>query len=127
VGVHYRQALAARWRAALIGLTLAVILVFGINSTRIMHSNIAHPPEWDFLGFWIGGRLAVQGLNFYEPENYEQVAQHLSLSDEFAQEITEVGFWYPPPSMLLFVPLVLQRDFSSKCGILSSSIDGGQV
>lgn len=51
--------------------------------------------------------MAVQGQNFYDPENYhhEIDVKNLSTSDEFHTEIVDVAFWYPPQSILLFLPL----------------------
>lgn len=105
LGFHYRQRLSARQRAVLLGLMLGVILIWSLQLGRIMSSNIAHLPEWDFLGFWLNGRVAAQGLNFYEPGHAQQLAQPFHPSADFTREILNVGFWYPPPTIFLFVPL----------------------
>jgi len=105
LGFHYYQKLSVRQRTALLGLILAVIILSDLNIAQIMKSNIAHPPEWDFLGFWLHGKVAAQGLNFYEPIYAQQLAQPFNPTWEFTHEILDVGFWYPPPTIFLFVPL----------------------
>jgi hypothetical protein len=105
LGFHHRRQLAAIWKAAWVGLTLAVILISSVNGLRVMRANIAQQPEWDFLAFWMYGQVAGQGLNFYEPQSYQELARPFSLSEEFTDEILSTGFWYPPPTMLLFLPL----------------------
>jgi hypothetical protein len=105
IGYHCYPKLNGRTRAALLGLVMAVIAVSVRRLLGIMHSNVAHPPEWDFLGFWLNGKVAVQGLNFYETAHAHQLAQPFHPSPEFVREILDVGFWYPPPSIFLFAPL----------------------
>jgi hypothetical protein len=70
-----------------------------------IHSNIIDTNEWDFLTFWLDGRVASRGLNFYDPQHYHQLAESIRTSGEFLQEILNVGFRYPPPTMFLFLPL----------------------
>jgi hypothetical protein len=104
-GFHYRGSLGNNWRNVLVGLVLAVLVVVGLQGLKIMRGNIIQPPEWDFLVFWLDGHVAAHGLNFYDPLNYQQLAKPLNLSREFTQEIVDVGFKYPPMTMLLFLPL----------------------
>jgi hypothetical protein len=104
-GFHYHTSLPNNWRNVLVGLLLAVLMVLGIQNLKIMRNNIIQPPEWDFLVFWLDGQVAAHGLNFYDPLNYQQLAKPLKLSHEFTQEIVDVGFKYPPMTMLLFLPL----------------------
>jgi len=61
--------------------------------------------EWDFSAFWIWGRAAAQGLNFYDPSSLHQIILPFSPSQSFIHEIINVGFWYPPQSILFFLPL----------------------
>ncbi len=107
LGFHYREVLTAPWRSVLVGLTLAVLLVFGLNAARLMRWNVMHPPEWDFVIFWLDGQVAAQGLNFYEPQFYQNVTLTFTPTNEFVAEVLEVGFRYPPPTMFLFLPLSL--------------------
>jgi hypothetical protein len=105
LGYHYRQRLTASRRALLVGLMLGIIFFTSVDGFRVVRSNSSHPPEWDFSVFWLSGRVAAQGMNFYEPEHYQEAARPLHPSKEFTEEILSVGFWYPPPSIFLFVPL----------------------
>src|SRR3954467_7960490 len=86
-GFHYRAWLRNSWRSIWIGLLLAVLVAFGLQGLKIIYSNILHPPEWDFVVFWLDGRVAAHGLNFYDPHSYQQMATALSHSEDFTQEI----------------------------------------
>lgn len=61
---------------------------------------------WDFTSFYLWAKVAVQGYNFYLPENSQIVFNTLSLPSEDFQEfiegIVKVGFLYPPPTMFYF-------------------------
>ena len=102
LGFHYRQSLDVGWRAGIIGILLAVVLAYGLNSVRLMRWNVIHPPEWDFQLFWLFGRVAVQGLNPYEPEHLRQLAQVLNPTDDL---LAELYFFHSPPTLFLFAPL----------------------
>jgi glycosyl transferase family 87 len=69
--------------------------------------NLTAPREWDFVCFWLWGRTAALRLDFYDPSQIQAVASSLEASDEFSRLILQGGFWYPPPSMLIFAPLGL--------------------
>lgn len=64
---------------------------------------------WDFTSFYLWGKVAVQGKNFYLPENSQIVFNSMIFPDtnlnEFIYGIVNVGFLYPPPTMLYFVLL----------------------
>ncbi|HYM92705.1 MAG TPA: glycosyltransferase family 87 protein [Chitinophagaceae bacterium] len=69
-----------------------------------------HTPEiWDFTCFYLYGKVAAAGYNFYSPESFHTVfnSLHLPFSDynDFIPEVVNVGFPYPPPTILYFVPL----------------------
>jgi len=61
---------------------------------------------WDFTSFYLWAKVAVQGYNFYLPENSQIIFNSLSLPSEDFQEFIEgivrVGFLYPPPTMFYF-------------------------
>ena len=106
IAFHFQAKLTNYWRSVLAGSFLAIILFSTQNLLLKIFHNIAQPPEWDFLCFWLSGKVAAQGLNFYEPEHARQLAQALfTPSLDFTHEILDVGFWYPPPSIFLFLPL----------------------
>ena len=84
-------------------LAISTIFIFHVGNETYTHYY--QPPVWDFQVFWLNGRVGAQGLNFYIPENYHAMAQTLQPDEGFTREILDVGFWYPPMTMLLFVPL----------------------
>lgn len=81
---------------------LAILTNFILHVGKETYENYHQPPVWDFQVFWLNGRVADQGLNFYKPENYRKLAETLKPDDAFTQEILNVGFWYPPMTMFLF-------------------------
>ncbi len=66
---------------------------------------------WDFLVFYLNGSVAIHGLNVYDPADYELVFNQLSIPFEtgtdFDKEVLNVGFIYPPPTLLVFAWLGL--------------------
>jgi hypothetical protein len=74
---------------------------------KMIAANIAEPGEWDFLGFWLHSQTALARDNFYDPVHAQGRTAGMLVSEAFRTEIIDVGFWYPPQSMLLFWPLGL--------------------
>lgn len=70
---------------------------------------IIDPYMYDFTAFFLWGKTAAQGYDFYLPQNLQTVFHSLELPaghyDVFYEEIVNVGFLYPPPTMLYFAPL----------------------
>jgi hypothetical protein len=101
LGFHYYPSLTARRRVLFVGFLAAVIAACGVRDAQMMRANVAQPPKWDFVLFWLYGRVAVQGLNFYEPGHALKLAEQHQLS------VDPIGTWflYPPQTMLLFTPL----------------------
>jgi hypothetical protein len=107
LGFLYRHKLTRRWQIVWGFMVLAIIVVFGFANVSVMYGNIVDPQEWDFLCFWLDGHVAIRGLNFYKPESYQAIPLPNIPSQGFTNDILEVGFWYPPPTMFLFLPLGL--------------------
>jgi hypothetical protein len=89
---------------ALLG-ALSMLLAWPV--IRAIAANVADPGEWDFLGFWLHSQTALARENFYDPVHAQQRTAGMVVSQAFRTEIIDVGFWYPPQSMLLFWPLGL--------------------
>lgn len=89
------------------GFTLYVTIHFLYN--LVLSYSIIQ--EWDFLCFYLFGKVGISSPDFYNPELFQQVFNNLQLQSlsggDFVSEIVNVGFWYPPPTMLLFLPLGL--------------------
>jgi hypothetical protein len=68
-----------------------------------------HPKEWDFTCFYMFGKVARFHLNFYNPDDYYKIVHLIHLpfnpSEEFKIELMNVGCLYPPPTVLMFLPL----------------------
>ena len=96
-------------RPLVLGILLGV-LSFGIWwSCWIVYRNLSSPHQWDFLAFYLNGQVAAQGLNFYDGANYISTLQKLIIplvpGKWFYLEAVQPAFPYPPPTMLLLLPL----------------------
>jgi len=72
-----------------------------------VYENYEQPPKWDFLCFWLDGKVALSGENFYEAKNFQEMPLPYEVGDDFRKEFLDVGFRYPPFTMFLFLPLGL--------------------
>jgi hypothetical protein len=92
---------------------LMAIFLLGISSFSFLRMvneisvNYYQPPPWDFLAFWLNGKAGISGENFYHPESYREIELPYEPGDDFREEIIDTGFWYPPFTMFLFLPLSL--------------------
>lgn len=94
----------------IVWIVYSLILIFA--SYKFIHfvSNyVSNPGVWDFTAFYLWGKTAVAGHNVYSPENLRIVFNSLSLPlldySDFIKELVNIGFLYPPPTILLFAPL----------------------
>lgn len=99
---------------------LTGIFVFlGVHLLYVLARTYLEIPEWDFVCFYLFGKVGISNSDFYNPQVFSQVFNDLNLhgitGSEFKKEIVDVGFWYPPPAMLLFLVLGL---FNLKTGYL---------
>jgi hypothetical protein len=104
-GFHLASRLSTsrrNWTYALTALVCAAVLV---GEVYLVVANARSPREWDFLAFWTPARAAAAGLDFYDPASLRAVGAPGPHSAEFVKEILDVGFWYPPVTMLLLLPL----------------------
>jgi hypothetical protein len=107
LGYQYRSVLPPVVRflyGCFLTVIVAVLLQYAVQQALI---SVAHPREWDMTAFWLYGSIAAQGENYYDPVAYHREADTLDLDPEFVREVTNVGFPYPPPSILLYAPLGL--------------------
>ncbi len=92
-------------------------LFLAVHLLYILAKTYLHIPEWDFLCFYLFGKTGISNTDFYNPQVFAKVFNELNLqpltSNDFTTEIVNVGFWYPPHSMLLFLMLGL---FNLKTG-----------
>lgn len=73
--------------------------------------RIYNPQVWDFTCFYLYGKVAALGYNFYSPENFQAIFKSIDIPFQqselggFINEVVNVGFPYPPPTILYFMPL----------------------
>jgi alpha-1,2-mannosyltransferase len=108
LAVRFSERPIATWlRATLAGLTV-LAAIFAIASVASATRPIG---EWDFLCFWLYGHAAAAGANVYAPATYQAMALPISIDTDFQHESIDVGFPYPPASILLFLPLGYLTNF----------------
>jgi hypothetical protein len=92
------------WVIYFVVLAIAIYLF----AAKVIH-RINNPKVWDFTAFYLYGKVAASGHNFYQPEYFHQVYHTLQLPgsfyDQLSKEVLDVGFPYPPPTILYFAPL----------------------
>ena len=89
-------------------------ILLSIASYKFMAHIIEHiqtPKIWDFTAFYLYGKVAANGYNFYLPESYRIVFDSANLPytnfENLVEYVVNIGFLYPPPSILYFIPLGL--------------------
>lgn len=86
---------------------LLILSVYLFSSVVIL--RIQTPEIWDFSAFYLYGKVAAGGFNFYIPENFHTVFNQAKMPipelNDFIEEVVSVGFPYPPPTILYFLPL----------------------
>ncbi len=112
LGFHLRARLSPAARRAYAALMGGTIVAFGALVALRARSNVRTPPEWDVQAFWLYGKVAAAGRNFYLTSAFHDVYAGLAARDPlvtrtevFSREVLDVGFAYPPPTMLLMAPL----------------------
>lgn len=95
----------AKWRS--VGHFLLALMSISIllEIAHAIQFNLTRPKDWDFLGFWVIARAAFLGLDFYVPENLQSISLPFPPAPEFIEEVLNIGAQYPPPMMLLLLPL----------------------
>ncbi len=92
--------------------------IFAVTTSFFIYKIVYtafHPEFWDFTCFYLFGKVASGGYNFYLPENFHIVFNSITLPNVlnipnpnyagFVSDIVNVGFFYPPPTILYFAPL----------------------
>ena len=110
LGLRYRSTMSRGWRLGWYALMAAVVCLEAIPILATIRQNVATVPAWDFLGFWLNAHVAAAGQNFYEPVHAQLLARGMPIAPDFRREILDVGFWYPAPSIFIFLPLAAFAD-----------------
>jgi len=88
--------------------SLILIIAFYLSVSKVI-LVINHPSDWDFTAFYLYGKVAASGYNFYLPQNFHIVFINFQFPftnlGGFISEVVNVGFPYPPPTILYFFPL----------------------
>ncbi|MEZ4217909.1 MAG: glycosyltransferase family 87 protein [Myxococcota bacterium] len=101
---HRWPRLPARLRVAWTAGCVAAVAAFAVRAVSIARHRLAVHAEWDFLGFWMHGRAAWLGRDFYDNEAMRALDLPWPPSDGFAAELLVAGSVYPPFTSFLFAP-----------------------
>ncbi len=89
-----------------------IIFLVGLSAFRIsqvIYDNILHPHEWDFLSFYLFGKVGINGLNYYQPSNYFNMLSKITIpftpDSEFLHGALVLQYF--PPAIFYFLPLGL--------------------
>ncbi len=81
---------------------LALLDAVGLWKIATAVRGAAHDlPRWDFLCFYLYGRVAVLARDVYDPATFYRFGHELSRDPEWVGEILRVGFPYPPDSIVV--------------------------
>jgi hypothetical protein len=109
--LFYLAGLKQKYLQGVNKILFGISLFLAIHLLYILAKTYLHIPEWDFLCFYLFGKTGIYTTDFYNPQVFAKVFNELNLqsltSNDFTTEIVNVGFWYPPHSMLLFLMLGL--------------------
>lgn len=95
---------------------VGLVLLFFVNSREIvqtLESRLRTPPAWDVGIFWLWGQVALRTHRIYDPASSIWIGSAISHDASWREQVLNVGFIYPPPTILLFAPLGLFRSFQS--------------
>jgi hypothetical protein len=84
------------------------VVVLGLYAFHLIDGaalNVRAPREWDYACFWLYGHIAAVHQNVYDPAALARFPAPFTFSDVFRDDVLNVGFPYPPPSIVLFLPL----------------------
>jgi hypothetical protein len=102
--MHFYMKLPGYARSILNGIMIGILAIFCVMAVQKIRENLSVQPVFDFPIFWILGKAATQGQNFYHREVLLEIARPYNFPSYFVNELNGM---YPPPSILLFMPLGL--------------------
>ncbi len=93
-----------------------LVLLLALHLREIVQTVVARlraPPAWDIGIFWLWGQVALHTHRIYDPASSISIGSALSHDPSWREQVLNVGFVYPPPTILLFAPLGLFHSFQS--------------
>ena len=107
--VYYSTFKQKKYETQITNIVLGILLFLLSSLFYDLFLTYLHIPQWDFVSFFLFGKVGISHSDFYDPNIFMKFYNTLDLQPRvnggFIPEIVNVGFWYPPPSMLLFLPL----------------------
>jgi hypothetical protein len=106
-GLAAWQRLSASRRAIFTAGMLVLLPLLAINVVKSVAPHFHNPPIWDVRCFWVWGRVALGSHNIYDPAGSLAIGSAFPFDANWQRDFLEVGFIYPPQTILLFAPLGL--------------------
>ena len=104
-GFTYWRGLSRSLQLTWTGLVLVLLGIQAFELVHIVAAGLRNPPIWDFRCFWLFGRVALTSHEIYSTFAFHAVGRQFPFNAAWSQEVLDVGFIYPPPSIVLFAPL----------------------
>lgn len=108
--LKHRSTLLLFVSACAIGLILAFAAKLARNTIA---ARIKTPPKWDIGIFWTWGRVALTSRKVYDPASNIKVGLLVAHDAIWRQQVLNVAFIYPPPTIWLYAPFGLFATFQS--------------
>ncbi len=91
------------------GILCAIASITLLGTFSVIYKEFFVIKQWDFLAFYLFGKIGVEGVDFYKTVDIQNLFSTLKLPFEvspgFFEEVVQVGFVYPPFTMILIAPL----------------------
>lgn len=95
-------------RRAIIALVMFLFLMVGLRDVEHIIALRWHEPSiWDVRSFWVWGRVAMTTHRIYDPAASLALGRAFPYDYGWTSQFLNVGFIYPPATILLFAPLGL--------------------
>jgi hypothetical protein len=104
-GLRWQSTIGQRSRQLYWLAAFATALLGIAYLTLTVAARIDMDVEWDFLNYWLAGRIAAEGLPIYDAVSYLSQPLPFWPSADFFAEVIFTGTLYAPPAVLLFLPL----------------------
>jgi len=99
--------LTKHWKSVAVGYVISLTIISSFWIVKQVIWNFKNPHDWDFLCFYLYGKVAASGLNFYIPSYYHDILNSLTLPFTLSSDFINgaLVFQYFPPNIFYFLPL----------------------
>src|SRR3972149_3694087 len=97
--------LTKHWKSVAVGYVISLTIISSFWIVKQVIWNFKNPHDWDFLCFYLYGKVAASGLNFYIPSYYHDILNSLTLPFTLSSDFINgaLVFQYFPPNIFFFL------------------------